>query len=103
MWELPSYSAVSTAIPFEISDFFKLLKDQFVHLDWIPISPFTVRDGHDRDWPHEEGMMAMLEDIYRQHGWPDLAVYRKSDCLKAVQKAMAERYPESCCYYKADA
>ncbi|KAK4235293.1 hypothetical protein C8A03DRAFT_46546 [Achaetomium macrosporum] len=82
-----------SAPAWEISDFFKLLKDQLIRLDWIPISPFTVRDGHNRDWPHEKGMMGMLEDIYRQHGWPDLAVYRKSDCLRAVQKAMAEKYP----------
>jgi hypothetical protein len=83
-----------SAPAWEIPDFFNLLKAQFIRLDWIPISPFTVRDGHDRDWPNEEGMMEMLEDTYRQHGWPDLAVYRKSDCMEAVQKVMEEKYPE---------
>jgi hypothetical protein len=35
----------------------------------------------------------MLQGIYREHGWPNLDVYDKKECLKAVQKALEEHYP----------
>ncbi|KAK4157146.1 hypothetical protein C8A00DRAFT_30003 [Chaetomidium leptoderma] len=96
------HSATAWTIP----DFFEVLKEQFILLHWIPISHFEVRDvpqyGDYASDDHEKGMMPMLQDIYRQHGWPDLAVYRKSDCLATVKKAMAEKYPESSCYRKDD-
>ncbi|EAQ86816.1 predicted protein [Chaetomium globosum CBS 148.51] len=88
------YGASAWTIP----DFFEVLKEQFINLHWLPISFFALRAFADGDYPGEEGMMAMLRETYQQHGWPDLAVYRKSDCLKAVKKTMAERYPESVCY-----
>lgn len=89
-------NATAWAIP----DLFKLLKDQFIQLQWIPISHYTLRgvpeEGEDND--EEKSMIPMLQEIYRQYGWPDLAVYRKSECLEAVQKAMADNYPESTCW-----
>ena len=36
----------------------------------------------------------MLQGIYREHGWPDLEKYRKEDCIKAVEEALAEQYPD---------
>jgi hypothetical protein len=85
------------ATAWAIPDIFETPKDELRQLNWIPICHCTVRNVPDGDYHHEEGMMSMLQDIYREHGWPDLAVYRKSDCLEAVQKAMSERYPESSC------
>lgn len=76
-----------------ISGFFEVLKQQFMSLNWIPICPHTV---YSSDWDKED-MVPMLQDIYRQHGWPDLAVYRKSACLEAVQKALKENYPNELC------
>jgi hypothetical protein len=87
-------SATAWAIP----DFFRILKDQFIQLKWIPISHSTLKGVPDDEDDDEEGMIPMLQDIYREHGWPDLAVYRKSECLAAVQKAMAENYPDSVCW-----
>jgi hypothetical protein len=81
----------------EISDFFEVLKDQFIQLNWIPVSRFAVRGVLLGNWPHKEGIMSRLQDIYRQHGWPDLAVYRKSECMEAVRKAI-EEYPNSYCF-----
>jgi len=40
--------------------------------------------------PGTEGAVPMLQDIYRQHGWPDLAAYWKPEGLEAVRKALAE-------------
>ncbi|TPX16146.1 uncharacterized protein E0L32_004141 [Thyridium curvatum] len=86
------YSATAWAIP----DFFDALKAQFVELQWIPISQHCVR-GVSGCGSDEVGMVAMLQDIYREHGWPDLGAYRKSKCLAAVRKAMSENYPTSAC------
>ncbi len=47
-------------------------------------------------------MLDMLKEIYRQHGWPDLAVYRKAECMAAVQKAMKENYPFFACSKRRD-
>ncbi|KAL1842968.1 hypothetical protein VTJ49DRAFT_3609 [Mycothermus thermophilus] len=87
----------SSAPAWRIADFVEVLKDQFRQLRWIPISGNSVRSTHE-ELPNEEGMMATLQDIYRQHGWPDLSVYRKSSCLDAVRKVMLERFSESRCY-----
>jgi hypothetical protein len=76
-----------------IADFFELLKDQFRELSFIPTSPRTVLDADSIYGPDEEGLIPMLQDIYRQHGWPDLERYRKRECLQAVQAALVEIYP----------
>ncbi|KAH6688894.1 hypothetical protein F5X68DRAFT_221564 [Plectosphaerella plurivora] len=85
-----------------VEDFFEVLKDQFKQLHWLPISPWTVRSADYTELHNTKGLTKMLQDIYRQHGWPDLAVYNKAECLKAVQKAVqkavAENYPDSACY-----
>ncbi|KAK4119415.1 hypothetical protein N657DRAFT_684489 [Parathielavia appendiculata] len=86
------YSAAAWAIP----DFFEVLKDEFRSLNRVPISPYTVHSSKE-ELHNEVGMMSMLKDIYRRHGWPDLAAYRKSKCTEAIRKAMVERYPESAC------
>jgi hypothetical protein len=86
------------ATAWAIPNFFELLKDQFIQLNWIPISHSTLTGVREDEEDDDQGMIPMLQDIYRQHGWPDLAVYRKSECLAAVQKAMAEKYPESVCW-----
>lgn len=38
-------------------------------------------------------MLGMVQDIYRQQGWPDMERYCK-DCLGAVQNALEEQYPD---------
>jgi len=87
------HGAMAWAIP----DFFEIFKDEFRKLNWIPISHHTVWNASDPEGPGEAGMVPMLREIYRQHHWPDLALYRKSECLEAVQKAMKEKYPDFAC------
>lgn len=77
-----------------VPDFFELLKDQFRELHFIPISSRAVLKDDMSYGPDTEGMMPMLREIYREHGWPDLDMYRKKECLKAVRDAMQERYPD---------
>ncbi|KAK5657991.1 hypothetical protein OQA88_2545 [Cercophora sp. LCS_1] len=81
------------ATAWSVPEFFEILKGQFIKLQWIPISHRAVVSA---DWsfaPNGEGLAAMLQNIYREHGWPDLANYRKEECLAAVRKAMEEHYP----------
>lgn len=80
-----------------IPDFFEILKRQFVTLHWIPTCPYSVRSSP--GWYNEgdENMVSVLRGIYRQHGWPDLAIYKKSECLEAVRKVIQENYPHEYC------
>ena len=88
---------LGSAPAWTIPEFFANLKYLLTNLDWIPISPQTLVPGRDNEI-HEAGRTAMLKEIYRQHGWPDLAVYRKAECIAAVRKAMDEKYPHSACW-----
>jgi hypothetical protein len=81
-----------SASAWTIPDFFEVLKDEFRSLNWVPISPYTVRGS--KKGGDDVGMISMVKDIYRQHGWPDLAAYRKTECLEAVRKALAESFPD---------
>jgi hypothetical protein len=76
-----------------VTDFFETLKDQFRELNFIPTSPWSVVDVFAHGLPN--GMVNMLQGIYRQHGWPDLERYRKEDCMAAVRTALEENYLDS--------
>jgi hypothetical protein len=84
-----------SAPAFAVKDFFAILKDQFKKLHWAPISQHTVWSADFSVRPDTEGMVAMLQGIYREHDWPDLTRYRKAECLEAVRSAMKERYSSS--------
>ena len=84
------------AMAWTIPDFFGVLKYQLRELRWVPVGARTLRTvSENDDGGDEAGMMPMLKDIYHRHGWPDLAIYRKTECLAAVEKAMAENFPSS--------
>lgn len=84
------------AVRWAIPEFFEILKDQFKKLHWAPISPRSVR-GPGTLGLNEEAILAKLRYIYRQHCWPDLAVYDKARCLETVDRALAESYPDDVC------
>lgn len=84
---------VSSAV-WAIEDFFEVLKEQFRELRFVPVSPWQVLDvftGYQRD---DQGLVPMLQDIYRSHGWPDLERYNKRDCLRNVKAALEKHYPD---------
>lgn len=76
-----------------VSDFFELLKDQFRRLDFVPINSTTVHDVFTGSGPGREGYIALAQEIYRQHGWPYLERFRKTECLEALRSTLEERYP----------
>ena len=75
-----------------ISDFFEMLKQQYTELVFIPVSMEKVLAAYDLQ--DEEEMVARLQQVYRDHRWPDLNLYRKEECLRAVQKLLVEHYPD---------
>lgn len=77
-----------------VSDFFELLKDQFRRLDFVPINSTTVHDVFIGSGPRREGYIALVQEIYRRHGWPDLERFRKTECLEAVRNTLEERFPD---------
>ncbi|KAI1390260.1 uncharacterized protein F4822DRAFT_401363 [Hypoxylon trugodes] len=77
-----------------IADFFEVIKDEYRSLHFVPLSWREVTDIYMIYSENEEGMLPMMQEIYRQHGWPNLDVYRKEDCLKAVREALKEHYPD---------
>ncbi|KAK8052247.1 hypothetical protein PG993_003632 [Apiospora rasikravindrae] len=76
-----------------VTDLFAILRRQFEELNFVPLGPrsvqevFTMRDDN-------RAVISAVQNIYRQHGWPDLTVYRKEDCLRAVRRAMREDFPK---------
>lgn len=76
-----------------VPDFFQLLKDQFRKLEFVPISSTTVHDVYTGSGPRREGYTAVVQAVYREHGWPDLEKFRKTECLEAVRNVLEERYP----------
>jgi len=81
------YDAGAWSIP----DFFEVLKEQFRTQHWIPISPQMIWSA---SFTEGEGMVDLLKDVYREHGWPHLDRYRKAECLGAVRKALEEKHPD---------
>ena len=75
-----------------IPNFFENLKDRFKKLHWFPTGNHSVRNSEWVDLDGE-GMVTMVQDIYREHSWPDLTQYRKDECLDAVRTELKARYP----------
>ncbi|KAF2674050.1 hypothetical protein BT63DRAFT_444830 [Microthyrium microscopicum] len=70
-----------------IADFFEILKNEFKKLNFVPLSPEEVTDVYSENSP---GLIVMVQDIYHNHGWPNLEQYNKQECLEAVQAAVEE-------------
>ncbi|KAK1829553.1 hypothetical protein QBC39DRAFT_356408 [Podospora conica] len=82
------------APPWPVATFFEMLKHQFTTLQFIPLSSAKVVDVSGLEtFDNSEGLVEMVQSIYREHGWPDLDRYRKAECIAAVTRAMEERYP----------
>lgn len=76
-----------------ISDFFGVLKNQFRELKFIPISSRHVVDVYTSLAAGTDGMVEIVQEIFREHGWPNLDHYLKDDYLQAVHAAIKERHP----------
>ncbi|XPS91876.1 hypothetical protein M3J09_001285 [Ascochyta lentis] len=92
------YCGVKWGPCWPVRDFFAMLKNHFVKLNWIPYSPRAIIDI----WTDEtssglvipEGLPQLLQSVYRKHGWPDLEVYKKEECLAELKQVLHEKYPD---------
>lgn len=74
-----------------VVDFFRLLKEQFLQLRCVPVKEMRVEEA----WVEEpEPEVALVRDVYRAHGWPDLENFRKEECMAAIRAALMEKYPD---------
>jgi hypothetical protein len=80
--------------PWAVKDFFEVPKDLYRDLKFILINFTQVIDVYATLAPGSDGMIDTLQSIYREHGWPDLNVHRKEECLEAVREVMEEQYPD---------
>lgn len=77
-----------------ISSFFDMLKEQFIIQQFVPLSRWAVTDSFMAYVANESDMIATVQAVYREHGWPVLAKYKKQACLAAVRIVLAETtYP----------
>ncbi|KAK7954800.1 hypothetical protein PG988_015494 [Apiospora saccharicola] len=76
-----------------VADLFAILRQQFEDLNFVPLGPRNVAEVFTIGDDNREVITA-VQNIYRQHGWPDLAAYRKEDCLRAVRKLIREDFPD---------
>ncbi|PPJ57883.1 hypothetical protein CBER1_00202 [Cercospora berteroae] len=60
-----------------IVEFFEMLKFHFRELHFLPVSRRRVEDN--LRWAKKA-----VEEVFRLHGWPDMLVYQKDECMEAV-------------------
>jgi hypothetical protein len=95
--EVPGAEWRSRSAIWAVEDFFEVLKFHFRQLEFVPLSARVVQDvwtGVEDGQHDDEGMLPAVQGIYRSYGWPDLARYRKRDCLKDVRVMLQERFPD---------
>ncbi|CCF34650.1 hypothetical protein CH063_01181 [Colletotrichum higginsianum] len=74
-----------------VKDFFGVLKDQFITLSFIPMSPRSVIDIYTIQPANLKGLVERLQETYRSHDWPELESFCKHECLAAVE-AIVKQY-----------
>jgi hypothetical protein len=90
------------AAAWDVVTFFKMLEDELRELRVVPLSPRTLVCAGTSSPPGTEGMVQMVQGIFREHGWPDLKRYRKGDCLRGVKHALESQYPDETEWHSGD-
>jgi hypothetical protein len=76
-----------------IEDFFEMLKYHFRKLNFVPIGPREVQDVWDHRNAHEKETQVAVQNVYRKHGWPDMARFNKQACSAEVKTLLEESAP----------
>jgi hypothetical protein len=74
-----------------IVDFFEVLKKQYTDLKYLPVHGRRLETWSEKN--KRRPVLGCIRQIYQEHGWPDLSVYKKEECLKAVDK-LIESFPD---------
>jgi hypothetical protein len=80
-----------------VRDFFTMLKNHFVKLNYIPYNHRAIIDIWTDETPGglriPESLPHRLQSVYRTHGWPDLRVYKKEECLAELRQVLNNEFP----------
>ncbi|PVH94910.1 hypothetical protein DM02DRAFT_618281 [Periconia macrospinosa] len=71
-----------------IENFFKMLKEQFRKLNFVPIGPREVQDVWVGQADELKETQVAVQNIYRKHGWPDMARFNREACRAEVKLAI---------------
>lgn len=71
--------------------FFKMLKANFEKLNFVPIGPRMVQDVWVARDDYAKETQVAVQNIYRKHGWPNMARFNKQACLADVKTLLEER------------
>lgn len=78
-----------------VVDFFEVMKQRYRDLQYLPMNGTRVEEWFDE---YEDGdyrpVLRSVRQVYKEHGWPDLSVYNKEDCMEAVEKLIHECFPD---------
>ena len=73
------------------TDFFEVLKNQFRSLRFIPLDSGRVVDIYITLLPRRVPVISILQNVYRQHGWPD-GDYHQGECLNAIEQVVKAKW-----------
>jgi hypothetical protein len=74
-----------------IETFFEMLKEHFRKLDFVPMKPYEVTDVWVEQSDYMKETRALVQNIYRKHGWPELARFDKQECAAEVKTLLDKR------------
>jgi hypothetical protein len=80
---------------YAIADFFEVMKQRYRDLLYLPMNAWRLEEWFDEyEDGHYRPVLRDVRQIFKEHGWPDLSVYNKEKCMKAVEKLIEEQYPD---------
>ncbi|KAG9252571.1 uncharacterized protein F5Z01DRAFT_660968 [Emericellopsis atlantica] len=74
-----------------VADFFTLLKQLCLQLKHVPLKPQQVVYVWASPSSWYMSLVPPVQDVYRQHGWPDVDNFRKEKCQAAIKALLAAR------------
>ncbi|KAJ4378672.1 hypothetical protein N0V86_005543 [Didymella sp. IMI 355093] len=80
-----------------VRHFFAMLKNHYLKLNFIPYDHLTVIHIWTKQYQNWEkipqGVPEALQSIYHKHGWPNVGIFNKEECLIELKKEVAEKFP----------
>jgi hypothetical protein len=84
-----------TGPAYAIADFFEVLKQRYRDLKYLPMNAWRVEEWSDTyEDGHYRPVLRDVRQTFKEHGWPDLSVYNKEECMKTVKKLIHDKHPD---------
>lgn len=82
-----------------IADFFEVLKNRYRILKYLPLHEYRIEEWFDQyengDGPNgSRPFLRAIRQVYQEYGWPDTSVYKKQECMDALDKMIKSRFPK---------